>query len=249
MFRVGLFIFLIGLFTAPVCVPVLHAQTKTTKKPTVPKKDTTVIYVEEKKVPTPAPVSNPRSDMKETVIVIRPADTAPKYVPTYKDTVIIIKKGPGKEKMAAMKKAEAMEELKGNNFCNCVKMDIKVAPVLEYETYLNYDFIFKNECKVDVWISSRHFRFTPYNTFEAPVKVLRKLSFVKKYGAPDFVKIMPGETYTFTNSDDAFFEYDLKQGQNYKFVFEHRNFGDKSRMAPERTYLCGQKRTQVITVK
>lgn len=236
------------MFAAPVCAPVLCAQTKTQKK-TVKTRDTNVIYVEEKQPETPKPAYNPQADMKETVIIINLSDTAPKQYPTYKDTVIIIKKGPGKEKMAAMKKAEAMQEMRGNNFCNCVKMDIKVAPVLEYETYLNYDFIFKNDCKIDVWISSKHFRFTPYNKFDKPVKVLRKLSFVQRYGHPDFVKIMPGETYTFNYSDDAFFEYDLKKGENYKFIFEHRNFGDKSRRAPDKTYLCSQKRTQLITVK
>ncbi len=81
------------------------------------------------------------------------------------------------------------------------------------------------------------------------MKVLRKLSFVKRYDHPDFVKIAPGETYTFDYADDAFFEYDLQKGETYKFVFEHRNFGERSKLSPEKTYLCGQKRVQMITVK
>lgn len=228
----------------------VQAQTKPVKKP-ASKKESPIIYKDETKVDTPVtPAYNPRSDMKETVIIIKRTDTtAPKYVPTYKDTVIILKKGLSKEKLAEIKKAAAAEEMRGNNYCNCVKMDIKVAPVLEYETYLSYDFIFKNECKVDVWVSSKHFRFVPYHASGAPVKVLRKLSFVQRYGHPDFVKILPGETYTFSYSDDPFFEYDLKKGGSYRFSFEHRNFGDKARQAPDKTYFCGQKRTQLIDIK
>ena len=57
------------------------------------------------------------------------------------------------------------------------------------------------------------------------------------------------KTYTFTYGDDAFFEYDLKKGQAYKFIFEHRNFGDKSKQEPRKTYLCGQKRSHLVMVK
>ncbi len=189
------------------------------------------------------------ADMKETVIIIYPNDTAPKPKVTYKDTVIIVKKGLTKEQLAEREKNKAAEVMKSNNFCQCVKMDIDVRPVLQLETYLTYKFVFKNTCKIDVWVSSKHFRFTPYNAFDKPVKVLRKLSFVKRYDHPDFVKIAPGETYIFSYADDAFFEYDLQKGQTYKFVFEHRNFGERSKMSPEKTYLCGQKRVQMIIVK
>lgn len=230
----------------------VFAQTKSktlNKKHEIDTPDTTYIIVEEKKATPPPAAYNPQADMKETVIIIKRPDTVQRPIPTYKDTVIILKKGPGKEKMAAMQKAKAAEEFKGNNYCNCIRMDIKAPSDLLFESYINYSFIFKNDCKIDVWISSKHFRFTPLNSFDAPVKVLRKLSFVQRYDHPDFVKVEPGETYTFSYADDAFFEYDLKKGQNYKFVFEHRNFGDKSKMAPDKTYLCGQKRVQVITIK
>ncbi len=189
------------------------------------------------------------ADMKETVIIIYPNDTAPKPKITYKDTVIIVKKGLTKEQLAEREKDKAAEVMKTNNFCQCIKMDIDVRPVLQLETYLTYKFVFKNTCKIDVWVSSKHFRFTPYNAFDKPVRVLRKLSFVKRYDHPDFVKIAPGETYIFSYADDAFFEYDLQKEQTYKFVFEHRNFGERSKMSPEKTYLCGQKRVQMITVK
>lgn len=214
------------------------------------KPDTTIVY-ETAKPDTVKPEYDYSADMKETVIIIKKKDTSKvtPAIPTYKDTVIVIKNTYTTEQLKAMKKARVEEVAKKNNYCNCVKMDIKVAEVLEYETYLNYEFIFKNNCDIDVWISSKHFRFTPLTSMGTPVKVLRKLSFVQRYGHPDFVKIQPGETYNFNYSDDAFFEYDLNKGQNYKFVFEHRNFGDRSRMAPEKTYLCAQKRTQLISVK
>ena len=224
----------------PVC-----AQTKKTPPPKDVKPDT--LFVIEK--PKEKDKIDYSADMKETVIVIYPNDTAPKPKVTYKDTVIILKKGLTKEELAAREKAKVVEMMKSNNFCQCIKMDIDVRPILQLETYLTYNFIFKNNCKVDVWVSSKHFRFTPYNAFDKPVKVLRKLSFVKRYDHPDFVKISPGETYTFTYADDAFFEYDLQKGETYKFVFEHRNFGDRSKNAPEKTYLCNQKRVQMITVK
>lgn len=225
------------------CGVALAQQKNTVPKETKP--DT--VFVTEK--PKPKPKPDYAADMKETVIVIYPNDTAPKPRATYKDTVIIIKKGLSKEQLAELEKEKAAEIMKSNNFCQCIKMDIDVRPVLQLETYLTYKFVFKNTCKVDVWVSSKHFRFTPYNAFDKPVKVLRKLSFVKRFGHPDFVKISPGETYTFDYADDAFFEYDLQKGETYKFVFEHRNFGERSKISPEKTYLCGQKRVQMITVK
>ncbi|MCB0696467.1 MAG: hypothetical protein KDC07_03835, partial [Chitinophagaceae bacterium] len=195
------------------------------------------------------PHYDPASSMREKVIVIYPSDTAPKPKPRRIDTVIILKKGLTKEQIAEREKDKAVEVLKNNNYFSFMKMDIKVATTLDYATYLSYDFIFKNDCKIDVFVSSKHFRFTPFHTSGKPVKVLRKLSFVKRFDHPDFVKLAPGETYTFNYSDDAFFEYDLKRGQSYKFVFEHRNFGERSKTSPEKTYLCGQQRTQLITIK
>lgn len=229
---------------------ILHAQTKPASKTQKNgKPDTTIIFAEEKKAEVPQHLYNPKTDMKETVIIINLSDTAPKPKPTYKDTIIILKRGPSKEEREAIAKAKAAEEMKANNFCNCITMDVKSDHILPYEAYINYSFIFKNDCKIDVWVSSKHFRFTPLNSFDVPVKVIRKLSFVQRYDHPDFVKIAPGETYTFSYADDAFFEYDLKKGQNYKFVFEHRNFGDRSKMAPQKTYLCNQKRVQLISIK
>ena len=211
--------------------------------------DTVIIYKkeEEKKAPAYNAVSN--SSMRKKVIVLRPSDTAEKPKVTYKDTTFTVKRSLTGAPKPMSEKEKVIEIMKNNDFCKCVKMDIDVSPMLQYETYLNYSFVFKNNCKIDVWVSSKHFRFTPYNSFNKPVKVIRQLSFVQRYDHPDFVKIMPGETYTFKYGDDAFFEYDLRKGQSYKFIFEHRNFGIRSKMAPEKTYLCGQKRTQLITVK
>lgn len=243
----GRFLYLFATIACAILWPdnVLYAQSK--KKQAEPPRPDTVFVTEQKEKPTPKPDYS--ADMKETVIVIYPNDTAPKPKATYKDTVIILKKGLTKEQITAREKEKNAELMKANNFCQCVKMDIEVRPVLQMETYLTYNFIFKNNCKIDIWVSSKHFRFTPYNAFDKPVKVLRKVNFVKRYDHPDFVKIAPGESYTFNYADDAFFEYDLQKGETYKFVFEHRNFGEKSKIAPEKTYLCGQKRVQMITVK
>lgn len=225
----------------------LYAQSKTKDKDGKPVKDTVVVYKEEEGKKKPAYLGNLNSNMKEKVIVIRPNDTMPK--PTYKDTVIVLKKAMSKEEMAKREEERIKKILKNNNYCTCVKMDIEVGNVLQNETYLNYKFVFKNTCKIDVWVSSKHFRYKPYTSANKPVKVLRKLSFVQRYDYPDFVKIAPDETYTFSYGDDAFFEYDLKKGYTYKFIFEHRNFGDRNKMAPAKTYLCNQKRTQFITIK
>lgn len=212
-------------------------------------KDTVIIIndavpAEQKKIIQPS-----SSNMKETVIIIKPYDTLPKQRPTYKDTVIVIKKGLTKEQLANKEKAKEIEIRKQSNFCSCVKMDIETPEVLQYNTYLNYKFIFKNTCKLDIWVSSKHFRYQPIHASGRPVKVLRKLSFVERFNYPDFVKIAPGETFTFDFSDDAFFEYDLKKGEAYKFTFEHRNFGDRSKRAAEKTYLCGQQRVKLIMVQ
>src|SRR5690606_35526702 len=110
-------------------------------------KPDTVFVIEQNEKPEPKP--NYAADMKETVIVIYPNDTAPKPKVTYKDTVIVLKKGLSKEEIAAREKAKTAELMKANNFCQCVKMDIDVRPVLQLETYLTYNFIFKNTCKVD----------------------------------------------------------------------------------------------------
>lgn len=224
----------------------LCAQTK--KKSSI-KTDTTapkIIYKTEKDNTRNKNLIDPAATMRKKVTVIRPYDTVK---PTYKDTVIILKKGLSPEEVAERQRKKTIELMKNNNYCKCVKMDIDVPSVLAREDYLNYKFVFKNECKIDVWISSQHFRFTPYDGFGKPVKVLRKLSFAQRYNHPKFVKLMPDETYTFDYADDAFFEYDLKKGQTYKFEFEHRNLGTRSKMAPSKTYFCHQKRTQLITVK
>lgn len=217
-------------------------------KPAAPK-DTVVIINDAAPARQKQVKQDYSSNMKETVIIIKPYDTLPKKRPTYKDTVIVIKKGWTKEELAARKKAKEIEIRKQSNFCNCVKMDVESPEVLQYKTYINYKFTFKNNCKMDVWVSSKHFRYQPIHASGRPVKVLRKLSFVERFNYPDFVKIAPGEIFTFDLSDDAFFEYDLKKGEAYKFTFEHRNFGDRNKHAANKTYLCGQKRVKLIMVQ
>ena len=167
-----------------------------------------------------------------------------------KDTVIILRKGKTPTQIAAEKKRDTIiTNNPSTQYCSCLKMDIKTQDELPYEQYINYSFIFKNDCKMQVWISSQHFRFVPVNAFDKPVKVLRKLSFVKRYDYPDFVRLAPGETYTFSYADDPFFEYDLHRGESYKFYFEHRNFGTKAKQDPAHTYLCYQKRVHLVQVK
>lgn len=247
-----LFAFLFVLFAVLGQGSNVCAQTRS-KKAQPEKKSTDTVFIHKAEQPKPKRQYDPSAGMREKVIVIYPNDTVPKPKPRRIDTVIILKKGLTKEQIAAKKaakeKAEVTDILKNNRFCTCVKMDVKAPTQLQPNTYLSYDFIFKNTCKIDVWISSKHFRYKPYYSSGNPVKVLRELSFVKRFDHPDFVKIAPGETYTFNYSDDAFFEYELKRGQSYNFVFEHRNFGDRSKHSPEKTYLCGQKRSQLISIK
>lgn len=224
-----------------------YGQSKKKPKKEDTPKDTVVIYKKANEGKKPAYIGGLGSSMKEKVTVIRPSDSTRKK-PRIGDTIVIVKKGI-KKSIAERKEEEAKQIMKNNNYCRCVKMDIDVSTVLQYETYLNYKFIFKNNCAIDVWVSSKHFRFVPYNSFGRKAKVIRELSFVQRYDHPAFVKLEPGESYTFNYGDDAFFEYELQKGQTYKFVFEHRNFGDRSKMAPEKTYLCHQERAQLITIK
>lgn len=257
MYPFRLFVFLFCTCGVLLCTDdVVFAQkgkkkpVQETKKGPAASTDTVIIYKKELPEEKPSYISAPSSSMRSNVTIIRPSDTVDKPKPLYKDTVYRIKKPrPAGVPKPLTEEEKIVEINKHNNFCACVQMDIKTSTILQYETYLDYTFIFKNNCKIDVWVSSKHFRFTPYNTFNKPVKVLRKLSFVQRYDHPAFVKIEPGETYSFHYGDDAFFEYDLRKGETYKFIFEHRNFGVRSKIAPEKTYLCGQKRVQMITVK
>ncbi len=234
-----------SLFVPLCCVGILaYAQTGKSEK-TAPK-DTIVVIEQEKKARQP--VVSPL--FQEKVTVIKLGDTTKKKKrPTYKDTVIVVRKALTKEQLKEREEKRIREQLKKNNFCECVKMDVNAPEILKRGTYLNYDVIFKNDCEIDVWISTKHFRSRPENSFGKPVKELRKLSFVKKFGMPDFVNVKPGESYAFKMSDDVFFQYDLNKGEAYTFYFEHRNFGDRSKDAPGKTYLCGQKRTKLIVVR
>lgn len=231
----------------------MHAQTrKTVTKPALKdnKQADTVIHYEKDKPETETKsYATPLSQMKEEVIVIKLNDSTKSTKPAYKDTVIVVKKGKSKEELAREAAKKEVQVLRNTKMCDCVKMDIDVPSVLQYETYLTYSFIFKNNCKTDIWVSSKHFKYTPLNAFGKPVKVKRKLAFVQRYDFPDFVKIMPGESYTFTFSDDVFFEYDMDKGQAYKIIFTHANFSSKSKMAPKKTYLCGERRVQMVEVR
>lgn len=231
----------------------IHAQTRKTVTKPSPKDgkqaDTVILYEKTDEQQAPKSYATPLSQMKEEVIVIKLNDSVKKEKPQYKDTVIVLKKGKSKEELAREAAKKEVQVLRNTKMCDCVKMDIDVPSVLQYETYLTYSFIFKNNCKTDVWVSSKHFKYSPLNAFGKPVKVKRKLAFVQRYDFPDFVKIMPGESYTFTFSDDVFFEYDMNKGQAYKIIFTHSNFSTKSKMAPKKTYLCGERRVQMVEVR
>lgn len=225
------------------------AQKQKSKGTKVESKDTLIIFEKAGEEDDKNHVVSPLFEKKVTIIKVSDTGSKSKKRPTYKDTVIVIRKGLTKDQLKAKEEARIRDIMKKNNFCECVKMDVEAPNVLKQETYLNYELIFKNNCKVDVWVSTRHFRYRPVTSSGKPVKVLRKLSFVQKFGQPDFVKIAPGEGYTFKMSDDVFFEFDLKKGQAYRFYFEHRNLGERSKQAPEKTYLCNQQKNKLIVIQ
>lgn len=134
-------------------------------------------------------------------------------------------------------------------YCECVEMRIEVADTLQYNSYINYTFVFKNTCPRPVWVSTKHFRFIPYNAFGKPVRVIRKLGFVVRHDYPDFVQLLPDEEQAFKYADDAFFEYALDKSNFYKFKFMHVNTRDSYKKDPKGTFRCYKNEEVSIFIK
>jgi len=219
-----------------------HAQEKI--EPLFPAKETVIIIKDPKKAKAAS------GKKKDTVIVFVKDEPSPKKM----DTVIVLKKG---KQVKQVVDHDALEKGKikkvpviidsGN--CTCVEMTIGAPDTIRFGDYLSYHYIFRNKCKDVVYISSASFRFVPFNYFNQRVRVLRKSEFVKRFNLPDFVKLLPGETYSFDFADDPFFEFDLKRQEIYKFNFIYSNPLLKYRSAPSKTYQCTEFKDKMIFIK
>lgn len=221
------------------------------------KKPDTIIY---RKIE--APPLNPYAAKRDTIF---PVSTTTQKIITKpggkKQDIEIIRISP--DSLEKLKKAIAAgvrpTEPKSNDkkipivmdtgYCACVQLTVKAQDSMAIGDYLSYTFTFKNTCKSVAYIHSASFRFVPFSFFGQKVRVLRKAEFTKRFDLPEFVAISPNETYTFKFADDAFFEYDLKRGEQYKFSFIHNNINQKYRGAPEKTYLCVKFVDKMIFVK
>lgn len=214
-------------------------------EPLFPAKETVIIIKNQKKE-----AKATADKRKDTVIVFVKDDAATKTM----DTVILLKRG---KQVKQIVEREALEKGKikkvpviidsGN--CTCVEMTVNAPDTIRFGDYLNYKYVFKNKCKDVVYISSASFRFVPFNYFNQRVRVLRKSEFVKRFNLPDFVKLTPGDSFTFDFADDPFFEFDLKRQEIYKFSFIYSDPISKYKMAPSKTYLCTEFKEKMIFIK
>ncbi len=217
------------------------------------KKDTVTVI---RKNTTSQRAAIPQAEMRKKVRVIRPGDTIKK--PEIKeigeirpiDTVIIVKEGKTPEEIQKEQARLAKATIRRDPaFCECVEVDVQVADTLKKPNYLTYTFVVKNNCKIDVWLSTKHFRFIPHDYFGHRVKVIRKLGFVVRHDYPDFVKLSKGEERSFRFSDDAFYEFDIARGNFYKFQFVHNNTRERYKNDPRKTFLCIKKKEAMIYVR
>jgi hypothetical protein len=164
--------------------------------------------------------------------------------PRPKDTVIIL----GRSKMKTVDtSSKKMKVEQVNPECLCVTMKANAPDTLSFETYINYSFSFRNNCRETIWIHSGYFSYVVLNTSGTPVKVLRKLQYVKRYNYPEYVPLKPGTSFDFRFGDDPFFEYDLRRGWKYKFVFLYNNKSIQRKTG--KTYLCTELRERIVTIK
>lgn len=210
-----------------------------TGKPVAPKK-----MAEQAKAPT---------RKADTIIYVDnspPKPSVPTSPPRKIDTVIVISNGKQKKELLKdMPKTDVVKVIKVNPVCECVNMSITSQDTLRYEDYINYSFLFKNNCKEKVYINSSCFGFLVFNPNGSPVRTLRKIDFAKQYRYPPYVELRPGEEYIFQFGDDPFYRYDLRQGWKYKFTFTYSNTKLKYRAAPENTYSCTQFRDKMVIVR
>jgi hypothetical protein len=204
----------------------------TPPKPTAQKKPDTVIIIQDSRGNV---ISTSKPQQQITIF-------------SKKDTVIVLRKGQQKkviqDPITDTPKVIVKQE---NPECKCVSLTVVSPDTLEYETYVNYAFRFKNNCKELVWISSESFAFLVFNPNGTPARVLRKLQYTKQYKYPAFVPLSPGEEYEFSYADDPFFQYDLRKGWKYRFTFGH--FAPKAKRSSGRTYQCTELRDKMIIIK
>ncbi|MBL7682670.1 MAG: hypothetical protein JNK00_04880 [Flavipsychrobacter sp.] len=245
---------------------------RTPYKDATSKKDTVeVIY---QRVPAKAPkqaeVVTPLYKVKETVIT-KPSSKDSffkKNLPIVYDTVKFRRKPKNEDEVAETKPMPApinntavadkkpgavkpvdTEPVVKEGVCKCVNIAIAAQDTIRFEDYVNYSFVFRNDCKAEVFVHSGSFRFVVADYFGKPVKRIRKLDFIKRFDHPEFVRLSPGETYEYRFADDPFFEYELSRGMQYRFTFIYNNQANKYRAAPAKTFHCAESKEHVITVK
>lgn len=208
-------------------------------KKEIPKGNFKIVYDTTKQKADQA--SSPLSS-KDTVIVMKSA----RKKPDIRDTII---SNEIDNTLIKNPKGSSREILIDNKYCGCMDMNIKAQDTIRYEDYVNYSFKFKNNCKESVWINSGSFSFTVVNVFGYPVKELRKVDYVKRFEYPEYVKLLPGETFEFNLADDPFFQYNMGKSEKYKFRFTYNNTSHKWRAAPNKTYLCTRFEDKEVYVK
>lgn len=161
-----------------------------------------------------------------------------------RDTVIIL----GKKRVQTVDTSTRKVRVEPvNPECQCITMKANAPDTLGFETYINYSFSFKNNCRETVWIHSGYFSYLVFNPNGTPTKILRKLQYVKRYNYPEYVPLKPGTTFDFRFGDDPFFEYDLHKGWKYKFIFLYNNKTVQRKTG--QTYLCSDIYEKMITIK
>lgn len=204
---------------------------KQTEKSSARRKPDTIIYIDNGK-PRQAPATTSSTKPGRSL-----------------DTVIVLKKGKQKIILQeASKKKDSVRIQRVPESCSCMTFTIKAPDTLHMDDYVNYSFVLKNNCKDQLWVNSASFSFFVFNPDGTPVRVLRKLQFVKQYRYPDFVQVSPGEEYTFEFADDPFYQYELRPYWKYKFMFGYLNSSRKYKGAPNKTYLCRELKDKTIAI-
>jgi hypothetical protein len=240
------------LFTT-LCATIAVAQKKNTQDTTAKKKVTDTTAKKslkksgEKKAPTiiykeAQTEIIPLYETKKTVIKLSPS-TGSKI-----DTIFAKKKRKG-DTTTIVDTGKKIRIIRDTGICQCIAMEVIAPDTLVFGEYITYRFSFTNNCKEMVYIHSSSFRFTPVGTTGKPVKVLRKVAFVKRFDIPEYVKLSPKENYQFKFADDPFFEFDLQKGEAYKFVFMYNNASQKPGQPKFKTYMCTEWRDRKIFVK
>ena len=171
-------------------------------------------------------------------------------LPRRVDTVIVLKEGKQSKQLQKTLKKDTPKVVvvKVHESCPCMALNVKAPDTIRVDEYINYSFALKNNCKKPVWVNSPSFAYYVFNPDGTPVRVLRKLQYVKQYRYPDFVRLEPGEEFVFNFGEDRFFQYDLQPNWKYQFSFIYRNTDRKYKSAPESTYLCNEFRNKTILI-